>query len=89
MWHGLHNVRALHGFINQLIPVFISAKIQNSYAQCTAWLEINTLKHIIDFHNFVLNETFENMIFSNGDAGQENNNNVINDDNNKNKDRYL
>ena len=27
LWCGLHNVRALHGFANQLIPVFISTKI--------------------------------------------------------------
>src|SRR5271163_1761984 len=89
LWCGLHNVRALCGFADQLIPVFISVKIQNSYAQRAAWLETNTVKYIIDFHNLVLDKAFEDMIFSDGDAGQENNNNTLNDDNDENKDGYL
>jgi hypothetical protein len=89
LWCGLHNVRALRGFADQLISVFISVKIQNSYVQRAAWLKINAVKYIIDFHNFILDEVFEDMIFSNGDAGQENNNNALNDDNDENKDEYL
>src|SRR5271163_4022803 len=81
LWRGLHNVRALRGFADQLILVFISAKIQNSYAQRAAWLEINAVKYIIDFCNLVFDEVFEDMIFSDGDAGQENNNNTLNGDN--------
>src|SRR5271163_4716284 len=89
LWRGLHNVRALCRFVNQLIPVSISTKIQNSYAQRATWLEINAIKYIIDFHNLVLDEVFEDMIFFDGDAGQENNNNALNDDNDENKDEYL
>ena len=85
----MHNVRALRGFANQLIPVSISAKIQNSYVQRVTWLEINVVKYIIDFHNLVLDETFEDMIFFDDDAGQENNNNTLNNDNDENEDRYL
>src|SRR5271163_4314771 len=86
---GLHNVRAFCRFADQLILVSISTKIQNSYAQCATWLEINAVKYIIDFHNLVLDEAFEDMIFFDGDAGQENNNNALNDDNDENKDKYL
>src|SRR5271163_1619276 len=89
LWRGLHNVRALRGFADQLIPVCISVKIQNSYAQYTTWLETNGVKYIIDFHNSVLDEVFEDMIFSDGDIQQENNNNALNEDNNENKDKYL
>src|SRR5271163_3932930 len=89
LWRGLHNVRALRGFADQLIPVSICAKIQNSYAQCVAWLKTNIVKYIIDFCNLVLDEAFEDMIFFDGDAGQENNNNALKDDNDENKDEYL
>ena len=89
MWCGLHNVRALCGFADQLILVSISAKIQNSYVQHATWLETNVVKYIIDFCNPVLDEAFEDMIFSDGDAGQENNNNALNDDNDENEDEYL
>src|SRR5271163_5010902 len=89
LWRGLYNVRAIHEFVNQLILVSISTKIQNSYVQHITWLEINVVKYIIDFHNLVLNEAFEDMIFFDGNAGQENNNNTLNDDNDENKDGYL
>src|SRR5271163_906487 len=89
LWRGLHNVRALRGFADQLILVSISAKIQNSYAQHTTWLEMNTVKYFIDFHNLILDEAFEDMIFFDGDARQENNNNILNNDNDENEDRYL
>ena len=68
LWRGLHNVQTLCRFVNQLILVSISVKIQNSYVQHAVWLEINVVKYIIDFHNLILDEAFKDMIFFDNDT---------------------